>query len=255
MKIIEIKNMELLAPLFAHWQETMIWSCLEGSMGQAFAPAGGAPRAALLQVADFCFLAGEPCTELAAWRPAGAGDFSILAPQHEGWAAAIEAAWGQKARRCARYAFHKTAEGFDPAALARFAAALPPGYGLRPMGREEYRQALASGWGARDLCAQFADERDYCRRGLGVAVLQEGRLVAGASSYTVYRGGIEIEIDTHPDHRRRGLARACGAALMLECLKRGLYPSWDAQNPASAALAKSLGYRFDREYPVYEVRA
>ena len=42
---------------------------------------------------------------------------------------------------------------------------------------------------------------------------------------------------------------------MLECLKRGLYPSWDAQNPASAALAKSLGYRFDREYPVYEVRA
>ena len=51
-----------------------------------------------------------------------------------------------------------------------------------------------------------------------------------ASSYTVYRGGIEIEIDTHPDHRRRGLARACGAALMLECLKRGLY-SWDAQNP------------------------
>ena len=146
-------------------------------------------------------------------------------------AAAIEAAWGQQARRCARYAFHKTAEGFDPAALARFAAALPPGYGLRPMGREEYRQALASGWGARDLCAQFADERDYCRRGLGVAVLQEGRLVAGASSYTVYRGGIEIEIDTHPDHRRRGLARACGAALMLECLKRGLYPSWDAQNP------------------------
>ena len=28
--------------------------------------------------------------------------------------------------------------------------------------------------------------------------------------------------------RNRGLASACGAALILECLERGLYPSWDA---------------------------
>ncbi|WP_418666021.1 GNAT family N-acetyltransferase [Allofournierella sp.] len=254
MKIIEWRDMGLLAPLFAGWQETMIWSCLDGSMGRAFTPAGKPPRAALLQVADFCFLAGEPDAELAGCQPGGGRRFAILVPRNEGWAAAIEAAWGQKARRRARYAFHKTAEGFDPAALARFAAALPPGYERRPLGEEEYRQALASEWGAGDLCSQFADFKDYRRRGLGVAVLRQGRLVAGASSYTVYRGGIEIEIDTHPDHRRKGLARACGAALMLECLKCGLYPSWDAQNAASAALAERLGYRFDREYPVYEVR-
>ncbi len=34
---------------------------------------------------------------------------------------------------------------------------------------------------------------------------------AGASSYSVYKGGIEIEIDTSSEYRRRGLATACGA--------------------------------------------
>ena len=61
-------------------------------------------------------------------------------------------------------------------------------------------------------------------------------LVAGASSYTVYDGGIEIQIDTQLKHRRKGLAAACGAKLILECLERGLYPSWDAHDRRSAAL-------------------
>lgn len=41
--------------------------------------------------------------------------------------------------------------------------------------------------------------------------------------------------------------------LILECLSKGLYPSWDAQNKASLELSKKLGYHFDKEYTVYEV--
>ena len=63
-----------------------------------------------------------------------------------------------------------------------------------------------------------------------------------------------MEVDTHPAHRRKGLATACGAALIITCLDRGLYPSWDAQNLWSVALAEKLGYRFDHEYPAYEIR-
>ena len=48
-------------------------------------------------------------------------------------------------------------------------------------------------------------------------------------------------------------ALACGAKLILECEKRGLYPSWDAHNPASAALAQKLGYHMEKEYPAYVV--
>ena len=96
---------------------------------------------------------------------------------------------------------------------------------------------------SHDLCSQFADYADYERRGIGVAALYQGTPVAGASSYTVYRGGIEIEIDTRVDFRRQGLATACGARLILNCLERGLYPSWDAHSRASLSLAEKLGYK------------
>lgn len=248
MRFEEVTDRALLAPLFEGWPETMIWSWRDGCMGRAFAPAGPAPRSGLIAVGDFRFFAGEACPELAAWKPPSSPAFVLLAPQNEAWAKAIRGAFGARARPHTRYAFHKSAAGFDRAALARFAAALPAGYELRPIGSGEYRQALAADWGAADLCSQFRDFQDYCRRGLGFAALWGGELAAGASSYTVYKGGIEIEIDAHPAHRRKGLARALAARLMLECLDRGLFPSWDAHTPASAALAKRLGYRFDREY-------
>ena len=84
-----------------------------------------------------------------------------------------------------------------------------------------------------DLCSQFANYADYQRQALGVAILYQGELVAGASPYSVYDGGIEIEIDTKPEYRQQGLATVCGAKLILECLERNLYPSWAAHDPVS----------------------
>ena len=66
-----------------------------------------------------------------------------------------------------------------------------------------------------------------------MAVMRNGEPVSGASSYSGWPGGIEIEIDTREDYRRQGLAYAAAAALILACLDRGLYPSWDAQHLAS----------------------
>lgn len=103
--------------------------------------------------------------------------------------------------------------------------------------------------------SQFPDWRTFRALGLGFAVLKDGQPVSGATSYSRYREGIEIEIDTHPDFLRRGLALACGARLILECLDRGLYPSWDAHTPASLALAERLGYTLCRPYPAFLVSA
>ena len=97
----------------------------------------------------------------------------------------------------------------------------------------------------------FPNYAAFKSRGRGAAVLVQGQLVAGASSYSVYHGGIEIEIDTKPEFRRKGLATACGARLILECLARGLYPSWDAHDLRSVMLAEKLGYHRDKPYPVY----
>lgn len=48
-------KLERVAPLFAGWEETMIWSCLQGCMGHAIADQEEAPRAAQIVVGDFCF--------------------------------------------------------------------------------------------------------------------------------------------------------------------------------------------------------
>lgn len=81
--------------------------------------------------------------------------------------------------------------------------------------------------------------------------LKDDQPVSGASSYATYREGIEIEIDTREEYRRMGLAYACGAGLILECLERNIYPSWDAHNLESVALAEKLGYHYDHPYPAF----
>jgi GNAT superfamily N-acetyltransferase len=175
-----------------------------------------------------------------------------MVPRDEAWSEAIETVWKSSATRRIRYAIKKEPDVFDKEVLTRAVESLSPGYSLRLINEEIYNQVMEHSW-SEDLCSQFADYEDYKKRGIGVAALLGDQVVSGASSYTVYRGGIEIEIDTRKDCRRQGLALACGAKLILECLKRGLYPSWDAQNPGSVALSQKLGYHFDREYPVYEI--
>ena len=118
------------------------------------------------------------------------------------------------------------------------------------IGEELVPVLLGEGW-SKDFCSAFDSPADCCRRGVGVVAMYEGVPVAGAGSYSVYRGGIEVEIDTREDHRRRGLAAACGARLILECLDRGLYPSWDAIDLRSVALAEKLGYHRGEEYTTY----
>lgn len=257
MAMILLNDPSPAARLFGGWQETMVWSCLQGVMGRIYADDPVRPAAAAAVLADFCFFAGRPAEELARRGPCADGErrFRILTPQNEEWAALLEGCWGSRVRRVTRYAFRKDPSTFDRAALERAAAALPEGFALRPMDEELYHWCRRQGWCA-DWAANYPAWREYQAHGLGVTAIPEEakRPVAGASSYTSYRGGIEIQIDTLPAYRRRGLARACGAALILQCLDRGLYPSWDAQNPASAALAESLGYRPDRSYPAYEWR-
>lgn len=84
-------------------------------------------------------------------------------------------------------------------------------------------------------------------------ILCNEEIVAGASSYSSYKEGIEIEVDTKEEYRRKGLATVCSARLILECLDKGLYPSWDAQNKWSVALAEKLGYHYSHTYTAYEM--
>ncbi len=235
------------AALFDGWTGTLIRSCLQGHMGRLCVNDPACPTAALIEVGDFALFAGVPSDALL-----DASRAPLLVPQNDAWCAQIEARFGDAVVKAQRYAI-QTVRAFDVKRLTAFAASLPAGYALRPIDGALYRMAMAASW-SQDFCALFCDEADYLARGLGFAVLHEGAMVAGASSYSVFDGGIEIEIDTLPAHRRKGLATACAAQLILTCLARGLYPSWDAHDLRSVALCEKLGYRMDHPYVTYEVQ-
>lgn len=234
-----------LTGLFDGWEETMVWTCLQGHMGQVVAEGGPPPVSTLCSVGDFCFLAGLPSRTLAAQA-----DRAILVPRTADWEPVIRSVWGTRATPFLRYAIRKEPDAFDRGWLADCAAALPEGVVLSPIRAAHVPLLMSQPW-SRDLCGNFRDGADFVRRGLGVLALWNGVPVAGAASYTVYDGGIEIEIDTRPDLRRLGLALACGARLILDCLDRGLYPSWDAHDLRSVALAEKLGYHLDRHYQAF----
>ena len=237
--------------LFDTWDETLIWSCLQGIMGEIYT--NDEKDAAMAILGDFAFLAGKPNKELINFKPENfKQDFIIMVPQNEMWAELIEECYGDRTKQVTRYAIKKEKDVFDISSLEQAISCMPEGYELRILEETEYNMCRANSW-ANDLISQYKDYNTYKALGLGVVVLKDGELVAGASSYSTYNEGIEIEIDTREDHRRKGLAYACGAKLILECLKRGLYPSWDAQNKSSVALAEKLGYHFSHEYIAYEI--
>ncbi|MCI8918435.1 MAG: GNAT family N-acetyltransferase [Eubacterium sp.] len=251
--IIEHTPTEKTAALFQGWQETLIWSCLQGIMGKIYVKACENPLSGMAMLGDFCFLAGEPDKELVRQAPQLAQrEFFIIVPQHEGWSGLIEDCFKENTKRVVRYALKKEPDVFCEVKLQSAVSSLPDGYTLKMIDEELFWQCRKHDW-CRDWTAQYADYKMFQTYGLGVAVLKDGVPVSGASSYSGFKGGIEIEIDTREDHRRKGLAYACGAELILECLKRGWYPSWDAQNKWSLALAEKLGYHFEREYTAYEV--
>lgn len=250
--IMELKEPKLAKELFADCSDTTLLSCLQGVMGQVYAKMaedGKTPESARAILGDFSFFGGKPSKELAGLE--AAREFHILVPGTVKWSEAIEECLGTKVKRVLRYAIKKEPDIFDRKKLSLAAASLPEGFELKLIDEVLYYQCRKEKW-SRDFVGNYPDYETYKKLGLGMAVVKDGELLAGTSSYSTYLGGIEIEVGTREDYRRRGLAYACSAGLILECLDRGLYPSWDAQNLNSVGLAKKLGYHFEREYPVYE---
>ncbi len=248
-----VKDTKRVEHLFDAWEETLILSCLQKVMGEIYADDLDNPESAMAILGDFCFFAGEPDRELVLYKPESCRqDFIIMVPQNDKWAELIRECYKEKAKKVTRYAIKKEQDVFDREKLEKAVDSLSQEYNIKLIDEEVFNWCKDNGW-SRDLVSQYRDYEEYRDKGLGVVILKYGIPVSGASSYSSYIGGIEIEIDTKEEYRRKGLAYACGAKLILECLDIGLYPSWDAQNKWSVALAEKLGYHYDHEYEAYEI--
>lgn len=128
---------------------------------------------------------------------------------------------------------------------ARQLPAVPSGYRLQPLDA-----SLAEKCG---VLASWSTINDFLAHGIGFALLSGDEVASVCWSVFASRQLVEIDVLTHPDHRRRGLARLTASALIETCLRQGRTPNWECfwDNKPSNSLADKLGYTPMPDYPVY----
>jgi GNAT superfamily N-acetyltransferase len=87
-------------------------------------------------------------------------------------------------------------------------------------------------------------------KGLARFLMRGDEICCEAWAYFAARGTIEIATATREPYRGRGYATITCAQIIRECEARGYQTYWNCakQNLASAALARKLGYRTEKEY-------
>ena len=190
--IYELTDTSKAKYIFDGWKETMIYSCIQKVMGRIFVTDPDSPVSAMAYVGCFAFYAGVPDKELVKAKPK---EFVIMTPQNKEWEACIEACF-PAAKKVVRYAIKKDTQ-FDLSLLRSMVKKLPEGYALTEIDQDVYDLCLKDST-ARDFVSSFESKEKYLQIGRGIVIMKSGRIVSGASSYSRYNEGIEIEVDTVP---------------------------------------------------------
>lgn len=239
-----------LVPMFEKIDSTIVLSYLQGHMGTAWVDDLENPTVAQITVGIFVFYAGNSNIKEADELLFNLPDFTLAIVDSDEWKKRIETVHSGAIEKFQRYRFKKNPEHLDRTYLEDLMSSLPKGYEIMKVDKN-IAQSSSFNELSEDFTSQFDSIDDFINRGIGYAILHEGKVVSAATSFSIYDEGIEIEVASHPDHRRKGLATIVASALILDCIDRGKYPSWDGANSESVELAKKLGYVFKESYDTY----
>ncbi len=134
--------------------------------------------------------------------------------------------------------------------LAGLRDSLPAGLSVRRIDREliercEWREEMVFYCGSLD---------NFLDHGLGVCLMRGDEILSEAYASALGRDLAEIGAVTREAHRRRGYALLASSFLIELCRTKGygVYWSCDAENEASAGLARRLGFAAETRYSEYE---
>lgn len=239
-----------LSPLFADFPylQGLVHGVLRGAFGEAFADQTASATVGMIAVHDFVFFAGDASSATATTmihsRPVG---FWLIG-RDAVWQARFVEIWGEHLRQKERFAFRSPAR-WDRTRLSGLMRDLPTGCTLTripEVAAARFAQLSAT------LVDFDAQGRPTMAHSIGFGVEQDGQFISGCAGAPA-GGMLDFEIQTHPAHRRRGLATAVAAAMILYCLDHDLRPCWDAANEMSARLAEKVGFVGRTPYRAYQI--
>lgn len=141
------QTMQKVHSLFTGWNQTIIWSCLDGTMGQIIVNDDSNPQSALAILginSAFAFFAGKPNLNLITTAVNACSDL-IMVPQNTEWANMIEKYCGDQVRKFTRYATLKDTK-FDIPKLQLNIEKLPPEFQMHSIDANLYDQCLQKEW-------------------------------------------------------------------------------------------------------------
>jgi len=133
---------------------------------------------------------------------------------------------------------------------------------------EDFRNRLPAGFELRLIdvnllyrCEWRDDMAFYCgslenflHNGVGICLMHGDEIIVETYASALGASYAEIGAITHGPYRGRGYAPIAVAYLIEALEQRGFHAYWscDADNPASARVARKLGFRIERPYEIWE---
>lgn len=243
-------------PQFAKqfWKEQIRWEmtdcCFDNPLEQGifWVDRLEQPQCAAVLLGDFLFLQGKAAPSFL--RQAAVKNGLLLMGEQD-WLCCAKESF-VKTKEYLRYRFDGSGLLQNQEKLRAWCNCLPEGMRLQKIDRGWFERCREKEW-MRDFVSQYQSFKEYHSTAGGWLLLAGEQPVSGASCYLASRQGFAIQVQTDEQYQGHGYAKIVSAALILEGLHRGLYPDWDADNAASAALAQALGYRLQQSYPTVMV--
>lgn len=155
------QTMQKVHSLFTGWNQTIIWSCLDGTMGQIIVDDDSNPQSALAILginSAFAFFAGKPNLNLITTAVDACSDL-IMVPQNTEWANMIEKYYGDQVRKFTRYATLKDTN-FDTTKLQLNIEKLSPEFQIHSIDASLYDQCLQKEW-STDLVGNYSNYDEF----------------------------------------------------------------------------------------------
>jgi RimJ/RimL family protein N-acetyltransferase len=123
---------------------------------------------------------------------------------------------------------------------------VPTGCELRHLDQSLGKQIL----GRNLLIHMYGSLQQALKWGYGLCLMRGDELLCETFAGPEANGVIEMGVETQPHHMQKGYATLTCAHLIHEIEQQGYQTYWncDKNNLPSAALARKLGYRTEREY-------